>query len=419
MEDTLKIHIDGIRAIDQHCHNILSAPHCFDIPLVQAFTQASVCSDNDKYFKEQSSSTLLYRRTVKELTKLYECGSETELEKRRVDLGLDRISQRCFDEAKLDALIIDDMLSLLHNGVPVPNMPSQWHAQYMSAHKVYRVLRLESILERSLVQAKREQWTYQIWIKHLHRMLRITNRRREESCGDGDNHVEIVGFKSILAYRCGLGIDPQTTEDDVMAEYARLLNTDPALAGVPTSYRVSSKILIVFFLRMALRISATMNPPLPIQIHTGYGDNDLDLEKANPVLLKPLFVEFPTVPIVLLHCSYPYTRQGAYMCWVYPNCYIDIGLAIPMLSQRGMMDTLSALLEVCPMEKILYSSDASQIPEIFYLGSKWARHCLYKLLTECINNEEITLDEAKQFASNIFRGTANKLYHLGLSNSST
>src|SRR5262249_57532054 len=84
-----------------------------------------------------------------------------------------------------------------------------------------------------------------------------------------------------------------------------------------------------YLLRLALDAAARQT--LPVQFHTGFGDTDVDLLQANPLLLRPLLEtrRFASVPFVLLHAAYPYVRELSYLASVYPNVYLDLGLAIP------------------------------------------------------------------------------------------
>jgi len=97
---------------------------------------------------------------------------------------------------------------------------------------------------------------------------------------------------------------------------------------------------------------------------------------------------------------------------IYKHVYLDFGLAIPSLSVKGMIQSVEMLLELAPTSKIMYSSDAHMIPELFYFGSKWARYAVNNVLQDCIQNGEIDLEEAKQIALSIFRTNAIQLYNL-------
>ena len=63
----------------------------------------------------------------------------------------------------------------------------------------------------------------------------------------------------------------------------------------------------------------------PVQFHTGLGDNDINLVLANPAHLQPMIEYYKEVDFVLLHSSYPYTREAGYLASVYPNVFVDLG----------------------------------------------------------------------------------------------
>lgn len=64
---------------------------------------------------------------------------------------------------------------------------------------------------------------------------------------------------------------------------------------------------------------------LPLQFHTGLGDNDINLSRSSPALLQNFVKVYPKLRIVLLHASYPFTREAGYLASVYENVYMDIG----------------------------------------------------------------------------------------------
>lgn len=62
-----------------------------------------------------------------------------------------------------------------------------------------------------------------------------------------------------------------------------------------------------------------------VQFHTGLGDNDITLTLSSPAHLQPIIKAHPEANIVLLHSSYPYTREAGYLAGVYRNVYLDFG----------------------------------------------------------------------------------------------
>ncbi len=107
----------------------------------------------------------------------------------------------------------------------------------------------------------------------------------------------------------------------------------------------------------------------PLQVHTGFGDEDLDLPAANPALLQPL-LEHPMAAgarVVVLH-TYPYTRQAGWLASLYPNVFFDFSLTIP-LTAHAAEGLVSEALELAPWSQLLYASDGFGGPELFVLGA--------------------------------------------------
>ena len=141
--------------------------------------------------------------------------------------------------------------------------------------------------------------------------------------------------------------------------------------------------------------------PLPVQIHCGFGDSDLWLARADPSHLKPVIERFRETPFVLLHC-YPFVREAGWMAHVYGNVSFDLSLTIPHVSRPAEM--LRQALELAPVSKLLYASDAARTPELYYLAAKWWRESLAEVLPELVG------DEAEAAARRILRENALELY---------
>ena len=82
----------------------------------------------------------------------------------------------------------------------------------------------------------------------------------------------------------------------------------------------------------------------------------IDLELSNPSHLQAFIETYPEVPIVLLHAAYPFTREAGYLASVYENCWLDVGEVFPMVSQDGQETVILQALELCPSEKLTWST---------------------------------------------------------------
>jgi uncharacterized protein len=138
-----------------------------------------------------------------------------------------------------------------------------------------------------------------------------------------------------------------------------------------------------------------------VQVHCGFGDSDLHLWRADPSLLKPLIERFRKTRFVLLHC-YPFVREAGWLAHVYGHAYFELSLTIPHVWRGAEM--LRQALELAPASKLLYASDASRAPELYYLAAKWWREALAEVLPELFE------DEAEGTGRRILRENALELY---------
>jgi uncharacterized protein len=155
----------------------------------------------------------------------------------------------------------------------------------------------------------------------------------------------------------------------------------------------------------ALEANEATGAPLPVQVHCGFGDSDLWLARADPSHLKPLIERFRETPFVLLHC-YPFVREAGWLAHVYGNVFFDLSLTIPHVARPA--EALREALELAPVSKLLYASDASRTPELYYVAAKWWREALAAVLAE-----ELEPAEAEEAGRLILRENALSLYAVG------
>ncbi|KAK8638946.1 hypothetical protein V6N13_137354 [Hibiscus sabdariffa] len=117
--------------------------------------------------------------------------------------------------------------------------------------------------------------------------------------------------------------------------------------------RIANKSLINYIFTLSLEVASQFD--FPLQIHIGFGDKDSDLRLSNPLHLQKLLQDerFSRCPIVLLHASYPLSKEASYLASVYahvkilPQVYLDFGLAIPKLSVHGMISLVQIRSHIC------------------------------------------------------------------------
>ena len=154
----------------------------------------------------------------------------------------------------------------------------------------------------------------------------------------------------------------------------------------------------------ALEANEATGDPLPVQVHCGFGDSDLHLWRADPSYLKPLIERFTATRFVLLHC-YPFVREAGWLAHVYANVFLDLSLTIPHVARPR--EALAESLELAPISKLLYASDASTTPELYLLAAVWWRDALAAVLPELLAPEEV-----EPAARMILRENALAVYEL-------
>lgn len=371
----------SIAVLDQHAHPILTAEATATLPYGAAFTEAYAPTVVNHHVHH----TLCYRRSLRDIGALLECEpTEAAILAQRQAWGLEKLTQRCLEAAHLEAVILDDGFR------PDGALPPQWHHQFVPTG---RLIRLEYLAEQLLPKVDR----FDVFVEWF--------RSEIDPLPDG-----VVGLKSIAAYRVGL--DVQFIDWGLAEAAFYALKQQQVMRNAPAEVplRLADKALIDFLLLEALDVAARYQ--IPVQFHTGFGDPDLDLRLANPLHLRPVLEEprFQAAPIVLLHAAYPFTREAGFLASVYPQVYVDFGLAVPSLSIQGMRRVVHQLLELAPTSKILYSSDAHFIPELFYLGAYWGREVLTQVLEETVQAGDLTSHEADDVAIAILNQNGRSLY---------
>jgi predicted TIM-barrel fold metal-dependent hydrolase len=207
-----------------------------------------------------------------------------------------------------------------------------------------------------------------------------------------------VGTKTIAAYRSSFDIDWSRPADRQVIEHAR------ELAARPKPLRLDSPVLIAFGVHEAAEHG------LPVQVHVGFGDRDLDLHRTDPMLLLPLLRTMTPVPVLLLHC-YPFQRQAGYLAQAFDHVNFDVGLAINYLGVRSTALVAEAL-DTAPFAKQLFSSDAFGPPELHLLGSVLWRRAMGLVVGDWVRTGDCTESDAIRIVDMIGVHNAARVYGL-------
>lgn len=372
----LMIDLSHIPIVDHHAHNLLRPDELDNFAYPSAFTEGYAA----EVVTGQVHDTLFFRRSIRQIAAVLRCEPTLEaVLHARSHIAFEALARLFFDAAQLEAVLLDDGF------LPARIQPTEWHARLT---RIARLLRVEFVAEQIIPQVSR----WEAFTEALHSELTAPP-------------ANVVGYKSIIAYRTGLAIEPPDPSAAADA-FNRLRHQ--TLAG--ERLRLADKPLNDWVVWATAE--AATRTGLPIQFHTGFGDPDLDLRLANPLHLRPMLERLPQARVVLLHAAYPFTREAGYLTAVYPQVYLDLGLAIPFLSRSGMRFATSAALELAPWCKVLFSTDAHLIPELFYLGAIEGRRIVGEALADCVRDGDLTAAEAETAGEAILRSNALALYRL-------
>jgi len=214
-----------------------------------------------------------------------------------------------------------------------------------------------------------------------------------------------VGVKTICAYRATLKLQPVDMDALGVAFSAARLR---AQSG--QQLRLSGSALCHALLFEAAQECRELD--VPLQVHSGFGDPDEDLAETSPLGLRPLFTEpsYRGLRIALLHC-YPYHREAAYLCSVFPDVYMDLSLTIPFAGLEGARAMREAL-GLCPTSKLLYASDASRYPEVFLVAATAHREALAEALSELVDRGIMSTATAAGAGRQVLAENARHVYRL-------
>lgn len=210
-----------------------------------------------------------------------------------------------------------------------------------------------------------------------------------------------VAVKSIIAYRTGLDVDPAAAADE-----AGRRGLEAALAA--PERLPASKLLRDHLLLRTLRLCGELG--VSFHVHTGIGDADVVLAKCNPALLNEALKQPANrgTTVVLIHC-YPYVPEASWLAAALPNVYLDLSEGVPFALVAADR-IFEEALELAPVNRILFGTDAFSGPEQVWLGAKLAKQALARVMTRLFERGYITKPEGHEIAAAILSGNARRLY---------
>jgi predicted TIM-barrel fold metal-dependent hydrolase len=317
--------------IDDHCHPFSLQGGPLDLSLLTL----DMHPDPDGRRARLEPSRVALELLATRLAKRFGCRVE-EVPEARAQASRDwpAYVSSLFREAGLDALIMDPA----YPPDAAQNLDLYRDLAGCPIHPLFRIETvIDPLIERGASLAELASG-----------MVEAMERAVKDGC---------VGFKTILAYRTGLavgvGLTPEGAEQSLRS-------------NLPLRRR--GKAARDHLLRLALGAAADLGRPF--QIHTGFGDSDIRLGEANPLLLEELLrtPEGSAARVVLIHGSYPWHEELAYLAWTRPNVWADLTL-FNLFSPVTTADRLLRVLDLAPARKVVVGTDAYHEPELFWFGA--------------------------------------------------
>jgi uncharacterized protein len=375
--------IEELRLVDQHLHSVL--PGALARPEVEGFLTESDRPPPPGTTQFDSQLGFALRRWCGPVLGLDPAVTPDAYVAHRNTFPGTRLPARMLSAAGCAALLVD-------TGYSMPGSLGLAELATLSGAEVREVVRLETVAEELAASGPTADGFSAAYADLLDRRT-----------------ARAVAVKSIIAYRHGLDFEPaRPSRREITAAaggWLRSGHSKPA-PSQPAPWRLTDPVL----LRELLWVGVDRG--LPIQLHTGFGDPDLDLRRADPLLATDFLAGLSGagVPVVLLHC-YPFHRGGAFLAQAYPHVYLDLGLTVNYAGARAAA-VLAEALELAPFGKVLYSSDAFGLPELAYLGSRLWRNAMAEVLGGWIAAGHWAEADAIRVARLIGAGNAVRLYGL-------
>jgi len=357
--------LGAIPIVDNHCHSLLRQQPADDDAFRIHLTESYI----PEIARDHVPTSIFYRRALAELATLLDCEPTPDaVHAARRARGVEWLTREIVQRANFRTWLID-------TGYGADTTYSLEELRHLAPVRVEEILRLEPLIERLILEA---DWpggpgSFDAFVDSYRAAISDLRSRG------------IVGMKSVIAYRTGLHIAEVPHEDAAKAFVAA--REAGRRAG---RLRIESKPLLDHLVVIAVEEAARQG--VPIQFHTGLGDPDLDLTLVDPAALRLLFSDrFRAAPIVLLHTGYPYVRSLAYVAAMFPNVYADMGETI-LFAAGEATQIYRELIGLAPASKLLFSTDASLVPELYWIGARVGRQALGRVLDEHIADG--VLDEA-------------------------
>jgi predicted TIM-barrel fold metal-dependent hydrolase len=365
--------------IDHHCHGV--SPVELDFAAFQALFSESYRPAPAGTTEFQKPLGLAIRRFCAPILDLEpSCPAETYVE-RRLALGAAEVNRRFLQGSGLQSLLIDTG----HRSASILGIEDMAVAAARPTHEIVRIEAVIEEIAKSGISAER----------FPDAVAEILAERAKSA----------VGLKTIVAYRCTFKIDQTApSHSEVVSAADRWFSA----AAMAEKWRLSDPTII----RHGLWVGGDLcrQRRFPMQVHVGFGDPDIYMHACDPSHFTDFIAAMETweVPITLLH-NYPFQREAAWLSEVFQNVYYDVGVILNFAAPMSA-NILGEALEMGKFSKLLYSSDAFGLSELYYLGALLFRRGLKKCLDRWLEEDFCSLADADELIQLVATANAKRIY---------
>jgi hypothetical protein len=382
---------DDLGWLDHHCHGVVT--HDLDRPAFEdLLTEAPSRGGRDRF---GSLLGLAVRRWCAPVLDLEPHADADAYLERRAALGWAEVTRRLLVRSGVRTWLVD-------TGYTPQSLTDPDGLASLGSGHAFHITRLEAVAE----QVGSETSGATGWADAAEAAVRA-------------EAAHAVGLKTVVAYRSGLAVPAAPPSAAAVARAAGrwLRRGDSGRSGTggsgsdggaAPSSRIDDPVLGAWLVHLGARLSAELG--LPLQVHTGFGDTDVRLSSANPVLLTDLLAatEGTGARFMLLHC-WPFQREAGYLANMFDHVGVDVGLALPHVGARAR-EVLAELLELAPFASVCFSSDGYGLPELHFLGARTWRGALEWLMDEWIGDGVITVRDSDRLVADIAARNARSVY---------
>ncbi|UCI31865.1 amidohydrolase family protein [Mesorhizobium sp. B4-1-4] len=366
--------------IDHHTHGVI--PKDLDYKQFQQAFSESYLPPPDGATEFQKPLGLAIRRFCPPILDLEPHVSGERYVERRLELGATEVNRRFLRAGGFERLIID-------TGFKSDSILNVEQMAEIAAVPANEVVRIEAVAEdvvRSGVDAAGFADSFR---------ERLLSRSRDA-----------IGLKTIVAYRTTFKVDQsRPAENDLAAAAGEWMKEIETTGKV----RLTHPVLV----RAALWTAGDIcrQRKFPLQVHSGLGD-DVYIHACDPSHFTDFIKSMQDweVPITLLH-NYPFIREAGWLSEIYRNVYLDTGV-VQNYTGPSSARIIQESLETAKFSKLLFSTDAIGLSELYYLGSVLFRRGLKIALDQWLSDDFITLQDADEIIQSVAYGNARRIYNL-------